>query len=173
MTFQICITLILVGSAFVSASVENITDDDITKVVNNIICDYEDLCLSDALDVDIPRRQKTSVKNIIRQPDKICCQPCLCTKNCVHENCCPGAIRYLTLHATCRAQNDVFNVPRGLRESDTAHVEQSDYFIVDTCPENAPEDLTRSCLKPKALEDHVFVSSSDNSVIFKNAVCQM
>ena len=80
MTFQICITLILVGSAFVSASVENITDDDITKVVNNIICDYEDLCLSDALDVDPPRRQKTSVKNIIRQPDKICCQPCLCTK---------------------------------------------------------------------------------------------
>jgi len=72
MTFQICITLILVGSAFVSASVENITDDDITKVVNNIICDYEDLCLSDALDVDPPRRQKTSVKNIIRQPDKIC-----------------------------------------------------------------------------------------------------
>jgi len=167
---QICITLILVGSAFVSASGENITDDVITEVVNNI-CDYEDLCLSDALNVNPPRRQKTSVTNIIRQPDIKCCQPCLCSTNCVHENCCPGAIRHPTLHATCRAQNDVFNVHRGLRESDTAHIEHSDYFIVDTCPENAPEDLQRSCVEPKALEDHVFVSSSDNSVIFKNAKC--
>ena len=167
---QICITLILVGSSFVYASDENITNDDITKVVNNI-CDYEDLCLSNALDGNPSRRQKTSAKNIIRQADNKCCQPCLCTTNCVHENCCPGAIRHPTLHATCRAQNDVFNVPRGLRESDTAQIEHSDYFIVDTCPENAPEDLQRSCVEPKALEDHVFVSSSDNSVIFKNAKC--
>ena len=58
---QICITLILVGRAFVYASGENITDDNITKVVNNI-CDYEDLCLSDALDGNPPKHRKTSVK---------------------------------------------------------------------------------------------------------------
>jgi len=164
---QIFATIILVGSTFVSAIGENITDDDITKVVNNI-CNYEDLCL---LDVKTPTRQTTSAENIIRQPDINCCQPCLCTKNCVHENCCPGTIRHPTLHATCRAQNDVFNVHRGLAARDAAAIAHSDYFIVDTCPENAPEDLKRSCLKPETVEDHVFVSSSDNSVIFKNAKC--
>jgi len=41
-----------------------------------------------------------------------------------------------------------------------------DYVIVDTCPENAPDDLQRSCLEHETLEDHVFVSSSDNSVFF-------
>ena len=165
---QIRATLILI-CAFVSVSGENISGD-IIEVVNNI-CDYEDLCLSDELGVKTRTRQTTNAEHIIRQPDKKCCQPCLCANKCVHENCCPGAIRHPTLHATCRAQNKVFNVHRGLREIDAATIGISDYFIVDTCPDNASENLQRSCLEPEALEDHVFVSSFDNSVIFKNAKC--
>ena len=167
---RIYITLILVGSVFKSVSGKNTTDDNITEVVSSI-CDYEGLCSFNELNDETLTRQTISAENIIRQPNNKCCQPCLCTENCVHENCCPGAIRHPTLHATCRSQYDVFNIPRGLRESDTAQIAYSDYFIVDTCPENAPEDLQRPCLEPKSLEDHVFVSSSDNSVIFKNAKC--
>ena len=81
-----------------------------------------------------------------------------------------GPIRHPNLHATCCSQNDMFNVHRGLEEMNALEIVHLDYVIVDTCPENAPDDLKRSRVEPEALEDHLFVSSSDNSV-FLNAKC--
>jgi len=157
-------------SVLIPVRSDNITDEHIIELVNSY-CDYDGLCLLDESDSDILVTTLNSSEIFTRQPDTKCCQPCLCKINCVHENCCPGAVRHTTMRATCRSQNDVFNVHRGLQESEMTPYLRSDYFIVDTCPENARADLRHACLTPKAFEDKVFVSSLDNSVIFKNAKC--
>ena len=127
----------------------------------NGFCQYDTLCLPEAL----------STTQLIRQPEERCCLPCLCTSDCVAGNCCPGSPLHPAMRATCRSQFELFNRHRGRPYSPFNTFMYKNYFVVDTCPPDSGLELRHACAEPEVLEDHVFVSTLDGTVIFKNAKC--
>ena len=107
----------------------------------------------------------------VRHAGVRCCQPCICSDRCVLRNCCPGSRPHPTMRASCRSQEEMYNAIRGQPAVNDLVGVYKDYQVVDSCPLNSSEILQQPCSTPETLEDHVMVSSLDNSIVFKNSKC--
>ena len=125
------------------------------------VCNYTGLCTDDALRAGVS----------IMQPQVSCCQPCVCSNDCVGGNCCPGSRSSLSMHAVCRDQDAMFNGYRGLPPVFIAYGSYNDYYVVDSCPAGSVSEIRQACESPEELEDYVMVSSIDYTVVFKNSKC--
>jgi len=125
------------------------------------ICNYTGLCTDDAIRAGVS----------IQQPQVSCCQPCVCSNDCVSGNCCPESRLSLRMRAVCRDQDAMFNGYRGLKPVFIPIGSYDNYYVVDTCPTGSGSDFRQACNSQEELEDYVMVSSIDHSVVFKNSKC--